>query len=101
MDLQNDFKNVKIVDFLFLVPVGILSLYLEYRRQLTVDSQGFTPGPMLSLTPEFCLFQRFNYVYILLFSTFCYFTGMGHEGTPKEMEDIKSFILDCLGQGDS
>ena len=98
MDLQNDFKNVKIVDFLFLVPVGILSLYLEYCRQLTVDSQRFTPGPMLSLTPEFCLFQRFDHVYMWYC---CYFTGMGHEGTPKEMEDIKSFILDCLGQGDS
>jgi hypothetical protein len=34
---------------------------------------------------------------------FCVFVmsfilGMGHEGTPAELEDVKSFILDCLGK---
>jgi hypothetical protein len=36
----------------------------------------------------------------LLFSCLLmpFILGMGHEGTPEELEDVKSFILDCLGK---
>jgi hypothetical protein len=28
----------------------------------------------------------------------CSNAGMGHEGTPAELQDVKQFILECLGE---